>query len=149
MDSLFLPPSPFLVLLLQSLKSYFWFNGQMLSSVAMAIHKACWQQLFEGCELVFFMPGGQPVNVSPSSFSGRLNISHHACIGSCTSAEQLRSTASCPRGRPRPLASAQGFAPVTLGGWGSPPKRNSRFPTTGKRARWSDLMVQKSWAGGL
>lgn len=79
-------------------KTYFLFKGQLLSSVAMTIDEACWRGLFEECELFFFFTwGGQPVNESPSSFSGRLDISHHTCIGSCSS-ERAR------RASPRPSA---------------------------------------------
>lgn len=47
-----------------------------------------------------FTLGGQQIRLPPpSSFSGRLNISHHTCIGSCMNSEQLANMASCPCGR--------------------------------------------------
>lgn len=50
-------PFPLPSFVTAKVKSYFPFKGQTLSSVAVAIHEACWQGLFEECELLFFHAG--------------------------------------------------------------------------------------------
>lgn len=92
---------PFLVLFLQSLKTYSTFKG---SDVEFRRHGDTWGLLAGTLWGMWtFLCSRREVSESehpPSSFSGRLNISHHTCIGSCMNSEQLANMASCPYGRP-------------------------------------------------
>lgn len=89
-------------------KTHFLFKGQMVSSVAMAIHEACWQGVFEECELFFFHAGRSASQCVPL-FLFR-DLEHFLLAHVLAAARLLKSLASCPRGRPRPLADAQVFA---------------------------------------
>lgn len=78
----------------------------MQGLVAAAIHEARWQGLFEECELLFFN-GGRSVSQRVPLFLFR-EVEHFPSRAGRQL--QLKSIASRPRGRPRPLANAQVFA---------------------------------------